>query len=194
MSNYKTYLRKQPNYDEITGYIHFGQDRITYPDRSATFIRDSPYLGIYDGMGPQELEEQEQQIEKEKLKEISIKQLANDTGATRALVELSSAGTQTNLPASSSSSAGAQTNLLTWSSAGSQTNLLTSSSAGSQTNIPTASSGTQANVNTTTSDAQTDPYIFDMSVDDDKDNYLYYLAFERAKKKTSFKKEKGNDH
>jgi hypothetical protein len=122
-------------------------------------------------MGPQEFEEQEQQIEKEKLKEISIKQLANDTGATRALVELSSAGTQTNLPASSSSSAGTQTNLLT------------SSSAGSQTNIPTASSGTQANVNTTTSEAQTDPYIFDMSVDDDKDNYLYYLAAERAKKK-----------
>jgi hypothetical protein len=165
MSNYKTYLRKQPNYDEITGYIHFGQDRITYPDRSATFIRDSPYLGIYDGMGPQELEEQEQQIEKEKLKEISIKQLANDTGATRALVELSSAGTQTNLPSSSSS-------------------------AGSQTNIPTASSGTQANVNTTTSDAQTDPYIFDMSVDDDKDNYLYYLAAERAKKRQVLRKKK----
>jgi len=57
MSNYKAYLRKQPTYDEITGYIHFGQDRITYPDRSATILRDSPYLGIYDGMGTQELEE-----------------------------------------------------------------------------------------------------------------------------------------
>jgi hypothetical protein len=69
MSNYKAYLRKQPTYDEITGYIHFGQDRITYPDRSTTFMRDSPYLGIYDGITFRELEDQEQKIETEKLKE-----------------------------------------------------------------------------------------------------------------------------
>jgi hypothetical protein len=78
MNNYKAYLRKQPTYDEITGYIHFGQDRITYPDRSATILRDSPYLGIYDGMGMQELEEQEQQIEREKLKEVKAREIARE--------------------------------------------------------------------------------------------------------------------
>jgi hypothetical protein len=82
MSNYKSYLRKQPTYDEITGYIHFGQERITYPDRSATFLRDSPYLGKYDGMGMQELEDQEQQIEKEKMKEATARELARNQGRT----------------------------------------------------------------------------------------------------------------
>ena len=64
MSNYKAYLRKQPTYDEITGYIHFGQDRITYPDRSATFLRDSPYLGIYDGITFHDLEETNNRLKK----------------------------------------------------------------------------------------------------------------------------------
>jgi len=64
MSNYKAYLRKQPTFDEITGYIYFGQDKITYPDRSATILRNSPYVGIYDGMTFHELEEQEEEIEK----------------------------------------------------------------------------------------------------------------------------------
>ena len=76
MSNYKAYLRKQPTFDEITGYIYFGQDKITYPDRSATILRNSPYLGIYDGITFHELEEQEEQIEKEKLKEAAARELA----------------------------------------------------------------------------------------------------------------------
>ena len=76
MSNYKTDLRRQPTYDEITGYIHFGQDRITYPDRSATFLRDSPYLGIFDGITFHDLEEQEQQIEKAKLMEAKAREVA----------------------------------------------------------------------------------------------------------------------
>ena len=82
MSNYKAYLRKQPTYDEITGYIHFGQDRITYPDRSATFMRDSPYLGIYDDLTLHDLEEQEQKIEKEKMRETQIRRIARDEGIT----------------------------------------------------------------------------------------------------------------
>ena len=87
MSNYKAYLRKQPTYDEITGYIHFGQDRITYPDRSATFMRDSPYLGIYDGITFRELEDQEQKIETEKLKEAQIRRVAGEQGITHVVPE-----------------------------------------------------------------------------------------------------------
>jgi hypothetical protein len=82
MSNYKAYLRKQPNFDEITGYIYFGQDRITYPDRSATILRNSPYLGIYDGITFHELEEQEEQIEKEKLKEAKAREIAREEEKT----------------------------------------------------------------------------------------------------------------
>ena len=150
MSNYKSYLRKQPTYDEITGYIHFGQERITYPDRSATFMRDSPYLGLYDGMGMQELEDQEQQMEKEKLKEIKVREVASETQATRAVVEMQT-----------------------------------------QTNAPTVtSSGTQSTVNTTSSEAQTDPIIFDMTVDDNQDNYLHYLAAEKGINKKVLKKNK----
>ena len=87
MSNYKAYLRKQPTYDEITGYIHFGQDRITYPDRSATFMRDSPYLGLYDGITFRDLEEQEQKIETEKLKEAQIRRVAGEQGITHVVPE-----------------------------------------------------------------------------------------------------------
>ena len=87
MSNYKAYLRKQPTYDEITGYIHFGQDRITYPDRSATFLRDSPYLGIYDGITFRELEDQEQKVEIEKMKEATVRQIARDEGITHGVPE-----------------------------------------------------------------------------------------------------------
>jgi hypothetical protein len=76
MSNYKAYLRRQPTLDEITGYLHLGQDKITYPDRSATILRNSPYLGIYDGITFHELEDQEEQIEKERLKEAAAKELA----------------------------------------------------------------------------------------------------------------------
>ena len=76
MSNYKAYLRKQPNFDEITGYIYFGQDRIRYPDRSASILRDSPYLGIYDGIGTHELEEQEEQVEKAKLMQAKAREVA----------------------------------------------------------------------------------------------------------------------
>ena len=75
-SNYKAYLRRQPTLDEITGYLHLGQDKITYPDRSATILRNSPYLGIYDGITFHELEDQEEQIEKEKLKEAAARELA----------------------------------------------------------------------------------------------------------------------
>ena len=78
MSNYKAYLRKQPNFDEITGYIYFGQDRIRYPDRSATILRDSPYLGIYDGIGTHELEEQEEQVEKAKLMQAKAREVAKE--------------------------------------------------------------------------------------------------------------------
>ena len=201
MSNYKAYLRKQPNFDEITGYIYFGQDKIKYPDRSATILRNSPYLGVYDDIGTHELEEQEEQVEKEKLKEMKIKQIANDTGATRALVELTSSGTQTNAPILSStntqtnapilSSTNTQTNAPILSSSDTQANAPILSSTDTQTNAPSYSStDAQTQINTTSSGTQTDLGIFNMDVDDNQDNYLHYLDFERGKKKKILKDRK----
>jgi hypothetical protein len=178
MSNYKAYLRKQPTLDEITGYLHFGQDKITYPDRSATILRNSPYLGIYDGLSFHELEEQEEQVEKEKLKEMKIKEIANDTGATRALVELTSSGTQTNAPVFNSTNT--QTNASTSSSATSQTNTPIFNSTDTQTNTPSYSS----------TDTQTDLALFNMDVDDNQDEYLHYLGVERGRKKKILKDKK----
>ena len=50
-------VRPRPTYEEL---INFEDYPIKYPDRTATFIRDSPLLTQLDGLGMMELEEMEQ--------------------------------------------------------------------------------------------------------------------------------------
>jgi hypothetical protein len=84
MSNYKAYLRREPTFDEITGYLYTGQERIKYPDRRYTFLRDTPQMGVFDDYGTQELQQQEQDIEKEKMKQFTARRLASEQGITHA--------------------------------------------------------------------------------------------------------------
>ena len=44
-----TGLHKRPTYDEIINYIGEHQEKIKYPNRDATLIRNSPYLSQFDG-------------------------------------------------------------------------------------------------------------------------------------------------
>ena len=61
-------LHKKPNFNELINYIENKQPLIKYPNRIATFLRNSPYLSQFDGDSWIDLEEQENNILKEKLK------------------------------------------------------------------------------------------------------------------------------
>ena len=75
-------LRKRPTYNEVVNYLENEQPKIKYPDRRATFLRNSPYLSQFDGDSWIDLEEQEQDINKEKLKQLQVRELAASRGQT----------------------------------------------------------------------------------------------------------------
>ena len=42
-------LRRKPTYEELINYIEIEKPKIKYPDRTATFLRNSHYLSQFDG-------------------------------------------------------------------------------------------------------------------------------------------------
>ena len=64
-------LRRRETYQEIINYLENEQEIIHYPNRTAKFLRESPYLTQLDGEGQRTLEEQQlnalKQQEKEKI-------------------------------------------------------------------------------------------------------------------------------
>ena len=68
-------LRRKPTYNELINYLEFEQPKIKYPNRDATFLRNSHYLSQFDNDSWIDLEEQEQNIEKEKLKEAEVRKI-----------------------------------------------------------------------------------------------------------------------
>ena len=42
-------LRKKPTFNELINYIEIERPKIKYPDRTATFLRNSHYLSQFDG-------------------------------------------------------------------------------------------------------------------------------------------------
>ena len=61
-------LRKKPTFNELINYIEIKQPKIKYPDRTATFLRNSHYLSQFDG-NLFDVEAQEKEIAKEQIKE-----------------------------------------------------------------------------------------------------------------------------
>ena len=49
--------KPRPTFEELINFVDYP---VKYPDRSATFTRESPLLTQFDGMGMMELQEQEQ--------------------------------------------------------------------------------------------------------------------------------------
>ena len=81
---HKAGLRKRESYDEIVNYIQTDKTKIKYPDRKATFLmRTNQVLSLFDTDG---LDEQEQNIEKQKVAEVVARTTASTTGGTAALV------------------------------------------------------------------------------------------------------------
>ena len=81
-------LRRRSTYEELINYLEVGQPKIKYPDRTATFLRNSRYLSQFDGT-LLDLEEQQKNIEKEKLKEFEIRKIASQTKTTASLLRTS---------------------------------------------------------------------------------------------------------
>ena len=84
-------LRKRPKYDELINYIESKQPKLKYPNRDATFLRNSPYLSQFDGDNSFiNLEEQENNMMKAKLIQEAIRKISMINAGTQ-----SHTGTQT---------------------------------------------------------------------------------------------------
>ena len=70
-------VKPRPTVEEL---IYLEAYPVKYPDRPATFPRDSPLLTQFDGMGMMELQDQEQREVVETQQEDSIRQIAAATG------------------------------------------------------------------------------------------------------------------
>ena len=99
-------LRKRPTYNELIDYLENKQPVIRYPDRRATFLRNSPYLSQFDGDSWIDLDEQENRINKEKLKEMEVRRLAGERGLTASVVRTQHYSMASSSSSSSSSSQG----------------------------------------------------------------------------------------
>ena len=80
-------LRKRDTYNELIDYIQFGQEKITYPDRFAKRVRESPQISNLldgEGLGKGDLEEQEKKHIKELLKEFAIREAGGTAQISRA--------------------------------------------------------------------------------------------------------------
>ena len=70
-------VNPRPTYEELINFVDYP---IKYPDRTATFTRDSPLLTQLDGVGMMELEEMERNEKIERYKDDLIRQIAYNTG------------------------------------------------------------------------------------------------------------------
>ena len=83
-------LRKRESYDEIVDYLENKQEKISYPNRLAKQIRNSPQLSNLldgDGMGVVEMEKYQLNVMKEQQKEHAIRQAGGTAQVLRALGE-----------------------------------------------------------------------------------------------------------
>ena len=77
-----TGLRKRPQMEQIIDYLENGQERMKYPDREATFVRNHPYMTHFDFFEMQD--EQARAWEKQKL-DHEAEQIATDDKSSKAI-------------------------------------------------------------------------------------------------------------
>ncbi|MFM7985360.1 MAG: hypothetical protein ACKPKO_39210, partial [Candidatus Fonsibacter sp.] len=70
-------VNPRPTYEELINFVDYP---IKYPDRTATFTRDSPLLTQLYGIGMMELEEMERNEKIERYKDDLIRQIAYNRG------------------------------------------------------------------------------------------------------------------
>jgi hypothetical protein len=78
---YKNGLRKRPHFEEMIKDLT-QQPYIQYPDRTARFLRESPFMTVLDGEGLREMEAQESLYLKEQQRQMIIREEAMKSGET----------------------------------------------------------------------------------------------------------------
>ena len=77
MNKHRDYLRRRPQYGEMINEIEAKQPKIKFPDRRATFLRDTHYLSRFDGdQSFINLEEQENLMAKEQFIQQELKKVS----------------------------------------------------------------------------------------------------------------------
>ena len=79
-------LHKKPTFEQLINYIDH-QPKIKYPDRRATFLRNSHVLGQFDGDSWIDLEEQQNNILKETLIQEALRTMASNKGMTHTVLK-----------------------------------------------------------------------------------------------------------
>jgi hypothetical protein len=67
-------LRRKPHYDELVDYIQNGTDKISYPNRSATFAFKTNQFQQFLNQSISELQDQEMRLSQEKVKMETLRQ------------------------------------------------------------------------------------------------------------------------
>ena len=80
-------LRARPNYAQLIDYLQNGQETISYPDRFAKQMRNSPYMTQLDGV---EIMTQQGEIQKAQDREAAVRALASRSGQTANALRLTS--------------------------------------------------------------------------------------------------------
>lgn len=78
-------LRKRDSYDEIVDYLS-DQPKLVYPNRKASFLLNSPYLTQLYSDTIMEVEDQQQRMLKEQIKQATIRSIATQQGLNHAEV------------------------------------------------------------------------------------------------------------
>jgi hypothetical protein len=90
---------------DMINEVEAGPEGIKYPDRTATFLRNTHYLSRFDGdQSFINLEEQESNMAKERMIQEELRQMARDTGRTHAGLQANSRASTPRVSSSSSSS------------------------------------------------------------------------------------------
>ena len=94
MNRYKAYLRKRPHYGDMISEVELNPPKIKYPDRTATFLRNTHFLTRFDGdLSFIDLEDQESKMAKERFLEEDLKKMARETRGTFSEVRATSGRT-----------------------------------------------------------------------------------------------------
>ena len=83
-------LKKRESYDEIVATIENDQTKVKYPNRVASQIMNSPFMKQVDGETLMDLQNQQDRMSKQKMKELVLQEIAKQTATP--YVELRAGG------------------------------------------------------------------------------------------------------
>ena len=80
-------LKKRDLYDEIVALVEGDRTKMKYPNRVATQIMNSPYMKQLDAKSLLDIQNQQDKLNKDKMKEVIIKSMAEGRGDHRSMIK-----------------------------------------------------------------------------------------------------------